>query len=397
MDQQWKSDRQKKTTRDTSGASEDILSSILSQLQYPISKPTSKYGLRLATSNYKIQHKTHKLTKMLKVGIGERGEGGEKEGFEQRMEMNGTIEEYHKIGVETVVDEQVPSESSSHEEEQEQEEDKSNEETESEKESLEQEKEKEKPLERRKRKVEYVKFEVQRDTPMGKCVSRDRLVEMNAPKVYSPPVGYYSPNFIGKNRAVKIYPDRSQVKKIEQNFEDSQDFRKTCNRFLQKQSLFNIQTGTIKKTSFRTTRKIKFDKSLTKTSNKSLSRLHKSTHETILRRKSLDNLKNKNSQIHSQRFHRSSQGGIDFKRMLQRPSFIQNSETPHPERFSTSQIIPLSSSKYKSPKNTIMHKLLGTSSYSNDRYSPLHRPARLRSTLLKRLLVPEEPFCKVQS
>lgn len=69
---------------------------------------------------------------------------------------------------------------------------------------------KEKP---KKKVVKYVKFEVKRDTPMGKCISRDRLINISTPKVSSPPLGHYSPRFIDSDRSVKIHPVRKKSKK----------------------------------------------------------------------------------------------------------------------------------------------------------------------------------------
>ena len=65
----------------------------------------------------------------------------------------------------------------------------------------------------------------------------------------------------------------------------------------------------------------------------------------------------------------SSTGMIDFDKMLKRPSFIRESNSPHERRFSSQASISSFSSKYKSPVNIRMHKIIGRAAYGNDRYN----------------------------
>ena len=41
-------------------------------------------------------------------------------------------------------------------------------------------------------------FRVFKDTPMGKWISRDRLIKLFSPRLQAPPVGHYTPRYLLK-------------------------------------------------------------------------------------------------------------------------------------------------------------------------------------------------------
>ena len=62
------------------------------------------------------------------------------------------------------------------------------------------------------KRVPYRKFEVLRDTPMGKCISRERLNHLISPVVQSPPVGYYNPRDVKRVKSIMFKPKNMQSK-----------------------------------------------------------------------------------------------------------------------------------------------------------------------------------------